>query len=196
MPILEWLQMSSWLELTAMVLAVMYLVLAIMEKRACWYAALASTALYTVIFWDVSLLMESALQIYYMVMAVYGWWYWHNDNASAPVVRWRLSQHLWGILAITMATFVSGWLLSRYTSAVLPYLDAFTTWASVLATVMVARKVLENWLYWIVIDIASIYLYMSRDLNVTAVLFVIYVVLAIVGYRQWMRHQPVITLAP
>lgn len=196
MPILEWLQMSSWLELTAMVLAVMYLVLAIMEKRACWYAALASTALYTVIFWDVSLLMESALQIYYMVMAVYGWWYWHNDNGSAPIVRWRLSQHLWGILAITMATFVSGWLLSRYTSAVLPYLDAFTTWASVLATVMVARKVLENWLYWIVIDIASIYLYMSRDLNVTAVLFVIYVVLAIVGFRQWMRHQPVITPAP
>ena len=189
MELLSWLQLSSWLEFIAMLLALLYLMLAILQKRACWYAAFVSTALYTFIFWDVSLLMESALQIYYMIMAVYGWWYWHADNEHRPIVRWSLSRHLAIISGIAVLTLVSGTLLHRYTEAALPFLDAFTTWASVITTVMVARKVLENWLYWVVIDAASIVLYLARDLNVTAVLFGLYVVLAAVGYRQWQRQM-------
>ena len=196
MELLAWLQMSSWLELLAMLLALAYLVLAIMEKRACWYAAFASTAIYTVIFWDVSLLMESALQVYYMAMAVYGWWYWHADSEHRPVVIWAPRSHLVAVAVIALLTVVSGYLLTHYSNAVLPYLDAFTTWASIVATVMVARKVLENWLYWIVIDMASIYLYVSRELNITALLFVLYVLLACVGYWQWKRQLTTSTISP
>lgn len=196
MELLAWLQMSSWLELLAMLLALAYLVLAIMEKRACWYAAFASTAIYTVIFWDVSLLMESALQVYYMAMAVYGWWYWHADSEHTPVVTWAPRSHLVAVVVIALLTFVSGYLLTHYSHAALPYLDAFTTWASIVATVMVARKVLENWLYWIVIDMASIYLYVSRELNITALLFVLYVILACVGYWQWKRQLTTSIISP
>lgn len=188
MSLLALLQMGSWLELVAMLLAVLYLVLAIMEKRACWVAAFLSTAMYTLVFWDVSLLMESALQIYYMAMAIYGWWYWHSDDAQAPIVRWPARQHITLLLAVLGASAVSGVLLDNYTTAALPYLDAFTTWASIVTTWMVARKVLENWLYWVVIDAASIYLYVARDLYITAWLFVLYVVLACVGYWQWKRR--------
>ena len=188
MSLLALLQMGSWLELVAMLLALLYLVLAIMEKRACWVAAFVSTAMYTLVFWDVSLLMESALQVYYMAMAIYGWWYWHSDDAQAPIVRWPLRQHITVLLAVLGASAVSGVLLDNYTTAALPYLDAFTTWASIVTTWMVARKVLENWLYWVVIDAASIYLYVARDLYITAWLFVLYVVLACVGYWQWKRR--------
>ncbi|MEY3018215.1 MAG: hypothetical protein RL336_1350 [Pseudomonadota bacterium] len=188
MSLLALLQMGSWLELVAMLLALLYLVLAIMEKRACWVAAFLSTAMYTLVFWDVSLLMESALQIYYMAMAIYGWWYWHSDDAQAPIVRWPARQHITVFLAVLGASAVSGVLLDNYTTAALPYLDAFTTWASIVTTWMVARKVLENWLYWVVIDAASIYLYVARDLYITAWLFVLYVVLACVGYWQWKRR--------
>lgn len=188
MSLLALLQMGSWLELVAMLLALLYLVLAIMEKRACWVAAFVSTAMYTLVFWDVSLLMESALQVYYMAMAIYGWWYWHSDDAQAPIVRWPARQHITVLLAVLGASAVSGVLLDNYTTAALPYLDAFTTWASIVTTWMVARKVLENWLYWVVIDAASIYLYVARDLYITAWLFVLYVVLACVGYWQWKRR--------
>ncbi len=196
MDLLAWLQMSSWLELLAMVLALAYLVLAIFQKRACWFAAFVSTAIYTVIFWDVSLLMESALQVYYMVMAVYGWWYWNTGTEQAPVVTWKPRAHLMALVAITLLTLLSGYLLTRYSDAALPYLDAFTTWASIVATIMVTRKVLENWLYWIVIDIASIYLYVSRELNITAVLFVLYIILACAGYWQWKRQLTTSTMSP
>lgn len=181
--------MGSWLELIAMLLALAYLVLAIVEMRACWIAAFISTAMYTVVFWDVSLLMESALQVYYMAMAVYGWWYWQRANDQVPIVRWRVRQHVTVISMVIGLSVASGALLDNYTSAALPYLDAFTTWASIVTTWMVARKVIENWLYWIVIDIASIYLYVARDLYVTAGLFVLYVVLACVGYWQWTRRM-------
>lgn len=172
-----------------MLLALVYLLLAILEKRACWYAAFASTAIYMVIFWDVSLLMESALQVYYMAMAVYGWWYWHRDDKHTDIISWPYRQHLRMVLLVLSVSLLTGFLLTRFTSAALPYLDAFTTWASVLATWMVARKVLENWLYWIVIDTVSIYLYLSRELHITAVLFAVYVVMALMGYWQWKRRM-------
>ena len=87
-----------------------------------------------------------------------------------------------------MATLASGYLLAENTTAVWPYVDAFTTWGSVVTTFMVARKILENWLYWIVIDSVSIFLYIDRGLYLTALLFVAYVVIVIIGFFNWKRH--------
>ena len=179
------------LETLAVALGLSYLLLAMRENSLCWYCAFFSTAIYVYIFGDVSLYMESALNVYYMGMAVYGWLQWQNGGANhsgVEIVRWTAKHHIVCILVILIASVISGYLLSVNTDARLPYLDSFTTWASVLTTVMVARKVLENWLYWIVINSVSIYLYIDRDLDQTAAMFTLYLVLSVLGYVAWKKN--------
>ncbi len=182
--------MSAW-EATAVVLGVAYLLLAMRESLWCWYAAFASTAIFLVLFWDVGLLMESALQLYYLAMAIYGWWHWQRgseDHTELAISSWGWRQHLLAITTVILAAAASGALLQGYSSAALPYLDSFTTWGSIITTWMVARKILENWLYWLVIDSVSIYLYLDRALYLTALLFVVYLIIVLFGYRKWLLH--------
>ncbi len=80
-------------------------------------------------------------------------------------------------------------MLTAYSQAALPYIDSFTTWGAIVTTWMVTRKILENWIYWFVIDAVSVYLYVSRGLFLTAVLFLIYLVLIVIGYRTWRRDM-------
>jgi nicotinamide mononucleotide transporter len=183
--------MSLW-EITAVVLAIAYLVLAIRQNIACWPAALVSTGIYVVLMYQAGLYMESALQFFYIAMAVYGWVNWRRGTAgdhALAVTRWPLASHLVPLLLILVITGLSGYLLTRYTDAALPYLDSFTTWGAILATWMVARKILENWYYWFVIDSVSVYLYVSRGLWLTALLFVLYLVLIVIGYREWRKSM-------
>ena len=183
---LDWVN----LETLAVALGVAYLVLAMRENSLCWYCAFFSTALYVWIFGDVSLYMESALNVYYMGMAIYGWFQWQRggvNHEGLEIVRWTVKQHGLAISTIVLIALVSGYLLSIGTDARLPYLDSLTTWGSILTTVMVARKVLENWLYWIAINTISIYLYLDRGLEQTALMFMLYLVLAILGYYAWRK---------
>jgi nicotinamide mononucleotide transporter len=182
--------MSGW-EVAAVLLGIAYLLLAVRESLWCWYAAFASTAIFLFLFWEVNLLMESALQVYYLAMAVYGWWQWQygsGEHDELAISSWGLRQHLLAVGAVLTISLASGLALTQYSSAALPFLDSFTTWGSVLTTWMVARKILENWLYWLVIDSASIYLYLDRELYLTAVLFAAYLVIVIFGYRKWLLH--------
>ncbi|MDC1211035.1 nicotinamide riboside transporter PnuC [Porticoccaceae bacterium] len=184
--------MLDWvnLETVAVALAIAYLVLAMKESSLCWYSAFFSTAIYVWIYRDVSLYMESALNLYYMAMAVYGWYQWQrggDQNTGLSISRWNRSQHIRAVLLIAAATAISGYMLDTNSDARLPYLDSFTTWAAVLTTVMVARKVIDNWLYWIVINGASIYLCWDRELYQTAALLVLYIVLSVIGYRLWLK---------
>ena len=183
-------QMSA-IEVAAVLLGIAYLLMAMRESLWCWYAAFLSTSLFLYLFWQVGLVMESALQIYYLAMAVYGWWHWRHggkDTGALDISSWGPRQHLAAVAGVSIATLASGYLLSQHTQAALPYLDSFTTWGSILTTWMVARKILENWLYWLVIDGASIYLYIDRELYLTALLFVAYLVIVIFGYLRWLRH--------
>ena len=188
------LSMSVW-EVVAVIFAIFYLLLAIRENVLCWLFAFLSTAIYTVLFWDVSLLMDSALNVYYMAMAVYGWYQWTrggtngDDQPHALAVRSMSGrQHGLVISAIAFLSIISGYLLSEHSSAAWPYIDSFTTWASVITTYLVTRKYLQNWLYWIVIDAVSVPLYIDRGLNLTALLFAAYIVLATIGYLKWRGH--------
>ena len=181
---------NSLLELAAVIFAVAYLVLAVRENSLCWYAAGISTLIFLFIFWDVKLYMESGLQIYYLGMAFYGWYQWRGANretASLRVSKWRAKQHVIALALIATLTFISGSLLNSGTDANLPYLDSFTTWASVVTTFMVTRKILENWFYWLVIDSVSIYLYLDRELYFTSLLFAIYIVIIFFGWFAWNR---------
>ena len=184
--------MFDWvnLETVAVVLSIAYLVLAMRENSLCWCCAFFSTAIYVVIFGDVSLYMESALNIYYMAMAVYGWYQWRRGGVSGSgraVCRWDFEQHAIAILLILAGTLLSGYLLDTNTDAKLPYLDSFTTWASVMTTFMVARKVLENWLYWMVINSVSIFMFIDRELYQTAAMLGLYLGLSIIGYFAWRK---------
>lgn len=185
--------MSPW-EVAAVIFAIAYLLLAVREKVLCWLFAFISTAIYTVLFWDVSLLMDSALNVYYMAMAVYGWHQWTRGGANgggqhALAVRIMSGrQHLLVVTAIAVLSMVSGYLLSEHSNAAWPYVDSFTTWASVITTYLVTRKYLQNWLYWIVIDAVSVPLYIDRGLGLTALLFAAYIIIAFFGYFSWRAH--------
>jgi len=180
--------LSPW-EVLAVISAMAYLLLAVKESVWCWLFAFISTLIYTALFWHVSLLMDSALNVYYMAMAVFGWYQWTRGGPiSLPVKSLNFRQHLWIIATIVILSVISGYYLSEHSSAVWPYVDSFTTWASVVTTYLVTQKYLQNWLYWVVIDAVSIPLYIDRSLSLTALLFVFYVIIAVFGYFKWKRH--------
>ena len=182
--------MSPW-EVGAVLLALAYLVLAIQENILCWLAALISTCIYLVLMFQAGLYMESALQIFYIVMAVYGWYSWkHGEEPGEElhISSWPLRRHFFPVGLILLASLVSGYLLTTYTGAKMPYLDSFVSWGAIFSTWMVARKIIQNWHYWFVIDSVSAYLYFSRGLYLTALLFVLYLVLIVIGLREWRKH--------
>lgn len=178
---------SSVIELLAVILAISYLLLAVKQQIWCWPAAFLSSLIYLYVFFEVQLYMESILQVYYAGMAIYGWQQWQkkeNDQIK-PIRTWPLRQHLISLGLILAGTYIAGRLLVQ-TDARLPYIDAFTTVASILTTYMVTQKILENWIYWLVIDLVSIFLYLDRALYFTALLFCIYIVIIGFGWLQWL----------
>lgn len=173
-------------------LGLAYLLLAVKRNLLCWLCAFASTAIYFVVFVRAGLRMQVALQVFYLIMAVYGFIDWkkgRTEEAGVLVRTWRVREHALAALGVVVATIINGWLLSRNPAAVMPYLDSFVTWGSVLTTWMVARRVLENWLYWVIVDGAAVYLYFSQGLLATTVLFVIYIGIVIHGFFVWQRER-------
>ena len=188
--LLEQAQAFSVPEVIAVLLAVAYLLLVIRENIWCWFCAAISTAIYVWLFIDARLYMESVLNAFYFIMALYGWSVWRSgrsDGHERPVVQWPMQTHAVAIAAIVVLSFINGFFLSRYTDAAFPYIDSLTTWSAIWATFLVARKVLENWWYWLAIDAASILIYWSRDLQLTSVLFAVYVVMIPFGLLSWTR---------
>jgi nicotinamide mononucleotide transporter len=127
-------------------------------------------------------------------MAVYGFIDWRKGKtASGDVLirTWTLRQHLLAVGLVVAAAVINGWLLARGTDAAAPYIDSLVTWGSVVTTWMVARRVIENWLYWIVVDAIAAWLYFSQGLLVTTLLFVIYLGIVVRGYFAWRRELSV-----
>ena len=140
--------------------------------------------------YQADLFMESILQVFYVLMAIYGWLQWKNiinTNIVLNIKSWKKSNHFFAIMIVLILYFISGATLEKYTQAALPFLDALTTWGAIITTYMVAKKILENWIYWFVIDSISIYLYISRELYLTAFLFFIYLIIIIFGYHSWIK---------
>jgi len=179
------------LETAAVVFGLLYLILAIRQNVLCWIAGIISTSIYLFVFFNAKLYMESALQIFYIVISLYGIWQWKHagpdNNSDLAISSWNVKQHCVALTTILGLSLLSTYLLSTYTDAALPFIDSLTTWGGIVATFMVARKIFENWHYWFVIDSVSIFLYLSRDLKQTAFLFAIYLVLIVFGYLEWKR---------
>ncbi len=183
-------------ELTAVILALAYLVLAIRQNIWCWFCAAISTAMYVYLFARANLYMESLLNVFYFGMAIYGWTVWRSGETDGelPVSVWPLQVHVYAVSGIIFLAAATGFLLAIFTDAAYPYIDSATTFAAVWATFLVARKILENWWYWLVIDVVSVFIYWTRGLEATAVLFIVYVVFIPIGLvawtRSWRQHQP------
>ncbi|SFT93546.1 nicotinamide mononucleotide transporter [Pseudoalteromonas sp. DSM 26666] len=179
--------MSHW-EYIAVALSMAYLLLAIKENLWCWPAAFFSTLIYTIMYWNGALLMESLLNFYYMYMAVFGWVVWRKGKANQAqrlITSWPVNRHIILIVLTALVSLAIGYVMQNYTHADFAYLDSFTTCFAVVTTYLVAKKVLENWLYWIVIDAASMYLYYEKGYYPTLVLFVFYTVMAAWGFKTW-----------
>ena len=182
----------SVLEAVAVFMAIAYLLLAIRQNIWCWLCAAISTAIYVFLFIDARLYMESVLNAFYFAMAIYGWYHWKTGSGAGhevPVTTWPRTRHGVAVAAIVGIALVNGYALSRWSDAAFPYVDSLTTWAAIWATFLVARKVLENWGYWLLIDVASILIYWNRGLELTALLFVVYVVMIPFGYLAWRRSM-------
>ena len=179
--------MSIW-EYLAVALSMAYLLLAMKENLWCWPAAFLSTFIYTLMYWNGALLMESLLHFYYMGMAVYGWWAWRYGKQRVEqqgITRYHLNTHVLLIAVTALVSVLVGYVMDNYTHAEFAYLDSLTTCFAIVTTYLVAQKVLENWLYWVVIDAASIYLYLAKGYYPTVVLFVFYTFMAVAGYLRW-----------
>ena len=182
---------TAW-EAVGVVTAVLYLVLATRRSQWCWFHAFVSSVCYTVVMWRAGLVMDTLLSVFYIAMAVYGYWEWRRGQASDGellVVSWTWRQHVIAFAAVVLVSAVNVWILKTHVSVSRsPWLDSLVTWGSVLTTFMVTRRVIENWLYWIVVDGVAAYLYFTRGLNATALLFVAYVIMVIYGYLAWRKR--------
>ena len=177
----------SILETVAVIFSLLYVYLAAHQNNLCWLAAVISVSLYIYICFNAKLYAETILQVFYFLMAIYGFYSWKKNNSQLQISTWPIKKHLFIILLGTVLTFFLGFIFSNFTDAEMPLVDSFTTVFSVFATYMVVKKILSNWLYFIIIDIISTYLYFSRDLHLTSLLFLLYTFIAVAGFIKWNR---------
>ncbi|MDY6945306.1 MAG: nicotinamide riboside transporter PnuC [Pseudomonadota bacterium] len=187
----QFLATSPW-ETAGSLLGLAYLLLAVRRNLLCWLCAFLSTSIYIALFVQASLYMQVVLNVFYLVMAVYGFIDWKRGQTESGEVRiesWSVNQHVTVALLVIIASALNGWALARWTDSPAPYLDSFVTWGSIVTTWMVARRIIENWLYWIVVDGVAAWLYFSQGLLATTVLFIIYLGIVVRGYFVWRREQ-------
>ena len=187
--IFDFLQ-ANWFEIVAAILAITYLILAMLEDIRCWIAWIISSSMYFFVMYSANLYMEALLQIFYIFIGLYGLYQWRfkaDKKDALKITTWSVKNHLIVISALVFLTSLSGYILMIYTAAASPFVDAFTTWGAIAASYLVAKKILENWFYWFVIDFVSVFLFISRELYPTALLFLVYLVLVVIGYSAWRK---------
>jgi nicotinamide mononucleotide transporter len=180
----------SMLEAVGVILAVMYLLLAIQQNIWCWLCAAVSSAIFAFLFFNVRLYMEAVLNIFYFAMAIYGWHTWssgRSEGQGLAVVVWSHRVHFMALAIVVAVSLGSGYMLDTRTDAAFPYIDSMTSWGAVWATYLIARKVLENWWYWLVIDATMIFVFWAKGLELTAVLYILYLLMIPIGLLNWTR---------
>jgi nicotinamide mononucleotide transporter len=178
-------------------LGLAYSVLAIQRNRLCWIAGAMCSLLTMVLMAIKGLPMQSGLQLFYVAMSVYGWITWKRsaEEGELPVGVWPLKWHLVAGVSIALLSLLSARWLADYTHAAWPRLDSLTTWFSLLATWMVARGLLENWLYWIAIDVILVFLCWQQDMPWFAAQMTLYVGTAFAGFLAWRKRFRAQTVA-
>jgi len=191
--------MISWItenlvEILGVIFSLAYLYLSIRQNILLWPMGIISAALYVYVFFGAKFYADMGLNIYYVIISIYGWIVWSGGRQGSenkmPIKR--LDPVMAAVLlGITIILFIAmGFILKRFTDSPIPYWDALTTAGSITATWMLARKYLEHWLVWIAVDGISIGLYIYRGLYPTVVLFLVYTTMAVIGYITWRKEAP------
>lgn len=179
----------NWITVCAAISGILYIILAAKENVWCWLAASISVCLYMYINYDLGYYSQAVLQIFYLFMAIYGYVMW-NKLDPERIKEWSAKKHLFIIFIGAIITFIIGFILTEYVEdSEQPLLDSLTTVFSVFASYMVAKKVLGNWLYWIVIDSLIIYLYYIQGEFILALQFLVYIIIAVYGYFSWIQRM-------
>ena len=177
---------SMW-EWIAVVTSVLYVILMSIHNIAAWYFAGISSAIYVYICFDALLFLDAILQVFYVGMAIYGWYSWNTNAQAINMKRLSIKINLWFIGIGVFVSGIIGWFFSISTSQVNPYLDAVIFVFSIIATYQASISILENWLFWIVIDLLAVYIFGSRELYLTSFLYLIYAMVAVFGFITWTR---------
>ncbi len=185
-----WLS-ANYIEVLGVVFSILYLFFSIRQNILLWPMGIISALLYMVVFYQSKFYADMGLNGYYFFISIYGWILWRQtdkDPAKELSVT-RIHLRMAGLLlVITVLSFFGiGVILDKFTDSPIPYWDAFTTAVSFTATWMLARKILEHWILWIIVDLVSMGLYLYRGLYPTLVLFAIYSTMAVIGYFEWRK---------
>ncbi|WP_167854847.1 nicotinamide riboside transporter PnuC [Mangrovimicrobium sediminis] len=178
---------DTLVEIAATACGLAYIVFIIRENIICWPFGIVGSLLSVYLMLENRLYSEAILYVFYVLMGVWGWVHWARREAQAdnPVQRYAARYHLVLVLGCSLATLALGGLFSTYTDAARPYIDAATTVFSFAATWLEIKKVLETWVYWIVLNAASVWLYADRSLDIYAGLIWVYTILSVWGLVQW-----------
>ncbi len=187
-----WGSPTTWLEIVAVVIALAMVGCNIREIHWGWPLAIISSLMYFALFWRSKLYGEATLQIFFVVVAFWGWFQWlrgHRGDGSALLVA-RLSRHglLTTVLAGALLWPITGLFLKIYTDTDVPWWDAFPTAISLVGQFLLGRKYIENWAAWIIVNVVSVALFMHKGLWLTVALYTVFIVLSVVGWRAWQRR--------
>ncbi|HEY6147656.1 MAG TPA: nicotinamide riboside transporter PnuC [Thermoanaerobaculia bacterium] len=178
------------LEALAALFGAVSVYLSVRENVWSWPTAIVNVTLYILVFFRAKLYADMALQVVYIAISVYGWHQWLHGGAgrtTLPVTR--LTRRLAAVLVAigAVSVLLLGSVLGRYTDAALPWLDSATTATSLIAQWMMAKKILENWLVWVAVDVVYIGMFLFKSLTLTAALYAVFLVLSAAGYLQWRK---------
>jgi nicotinamide mononucleotide transporter len=179
------------LEILAVIFGVLYIILAAQQNRLCWIFGVLGSAISIYIFViHAKLYSEALLYLYYVFAGIYGWIFWTKSDQKFISYKLNLKNHLFIIIVGLLFSFLLNLLIVRFfVDAQRPMIDSITTVFSFIATFLTARKFIDNWLYWIVIDFISVFLYMDRGLYIYSILMLLYTILAFYGYKQWKQQE-------
>jgi nicotinamide mononucleotide transporter len=181
----------SWTEIIASILGLANIILLV--RRSIWNYpfGIAMVTLYGVVFFEAKLFSDAALQVFFFVVQIYGWWNWYHVRDSAGLARVELmttrSRLVW-VGVIVAFNVADAWFLMKYTSDVAPWMDANTTAMSVVAQYLLSVRKIENWILWIVTDVVQIGLYYWKGLYPTTGLYVLFLIISGVGLYEWLRE--------
>lgn len=179
----------TWLEVVAFALSIAMVVFNIRVNALGWPLAIASSLLYFLLFWNSRLYGDASLQVFFAVVAAWGWWQWlRGTDAEGHALRVRSltrKGRLTVLVAVAIAWPATALFLRRFTDTDVPWWDAFPTAASIVGQWLLGRKYVENWPVWIVVDVVGAALFAYKGLWLTTVLYVVFVVMAAVGWRSW-----------
>jgi nicotinamide mononucleotide transporter len=189
---LDWITANK-LEIAAAIVSITYVILSIKQIKWLWWFGLASAVMFAVVYWRSGFYAGMGLQVYYAGISIYGWFHWRRSSRSGgekkalPVTNLKIRTAIWILICFLLIWLTIYVILLKGTDSTIPVWDSLFSAGGIVATWMLAQKIIQHWFLWMVIDSLSIGVYISQGLYATSVLFGIYIITATIGYLEWRK---------